>query len=94
MERRDLLLASLREAQRLRATGPATDAFLRWRDDADEMLADLVGAGHRLRLEFREAAGPYGPQDAEGLQVEGPRGLRQRLERGSAGLRRLLAEGA
>ena len=92
MDRADLLRHSLAQAQDLRATGPTTDAYLRWRDEADEILADLLGPEHAVRRDFRLAVGPFDPLDAEGLQISGPDGLRSRLQRGADVLRTVLGQ--
>ena len=65
---------------------------MRWRDDADELLADLVGPEHPVRRDFRRAVGPFDPLDAEGLQIGGPDGLHVRLQRGADVLRTVLGE--
>lgn len=92
MDRAELLRLSLARVTRLRAAGPPTDEFLRWRDGADELIADLVGAEHPTRQRFRQAAGPFSAREAEGLQVEGPDGMLARLERGARILQEILGE--
>ena len=94
MDRTALIRDCLQEAARLRATGPITDEYLRWRDGTDEILVDLLGPAHELRQAFRRAVGPFQPLDAEGLQIEGEHGMRLRLERGAQVLQRLLGEAA
>ena len=94
MDRSSVIRAQIEQATRLQAAGPPTDQYLRWRDRSDELLADLVGADHPLRAEFREAVAPMDPLDAEGLQIEGEHGMQVRIERGASILRRVLGANA
>ncbi len=94
MDRSSVIRAQIAQANRLQAAGPPTDQYLRWRDRSDELLADLVGADHPLRAEFRDAVAPQDPLDSEGLQIEGEHGMRVRIERGAGVLQRLLGAGA
>lgn len=90
MDRSSVIRAQIEQAERLQAAGPPTDQYLRWRDRSDEFLADLVGADHPLRTDFRDAVAPLDPLDSEGLQIEGKHGMRVRIERGASVLRRVL----
>jgi hypothetical protein len=87
----DLIRACLGRTLRLRATGPTTIDFLRWREEVDELLVDLLGPDHTLRLEFRTAVGPFDSLDAEGLQIEGEQGMRVRVQRGADVLQTILS---
>ncbi len=89
MDIADLLRQSLPAIDRLRASGPATDEFLRWRDRMLEMLGDLLGPEHEAVAAFRNAVGPFDAADSLGLQVHGQYGIAPRLERGEAVLRSL-----
>jgi hypothetical protein len=88
----DLIRACIGQARRLRATGPTTIDYLRWREQAEELLTDLLGAEHTLRLQFHSAVGPFDPLDAEGLQIEGEHGMRVRIQRGTGVLQAILGE--
>ena len=92
MDRLEILRNTVRDADYLRASGPATDAYLRWRDGADELLADLLGPDHRTRRAFHDAVAPNRALDAEGIQVEGAHGMLWRIDQGVAVLRTLLGE--
>ncbi len=87
-----LIRACIGQARRLRATGPTTIDYLQWRAQVDEQLVDLLGAEHTLRQQFRSAVGPFGPLDAEGLQIEGEHGMRVRIQRGTEVLQTILGE--
>ena len=87
----DLIRACLGRAHRLRATGPTTIDFLRWREEGDELLVDLIGAEHALRQAFRNAVGPFESLDAEGLQIDGAHGMRVRVQRGAEVLQTILS---
>lgn len=82
---------ALEHARRIRAVGPTTDEFMRWRDEIDELLAGALGEGHELLDRYRAAIGQPGHLDAEGLQIHGPYGMDPRLQRAEAVLRDLLA---
>ena len=92
MDRDSIIRAQIDEAARLRAAGPPTDAYLRWRDRSAELLTDFVGAGHPLRAAFQAAVGPIDPLDSEGMQIEGAHGMAVRIDEGAQVLRRLLGE--
>ena len=83
--------AALERARYIRAIGPTTDDFMRWRDEVDELLADLIGEEHPAMKRYREAIGATGQMDAEGLQIHGPYGMAPRLERAEAVLRELIS---
>ena len=85
--------AALERARYIRAIGPTTDDFMRWRDEVDELLADLIGEDHPAMSRFREAIGEAGRMDAEGLQIHGPYGMAPRLERAEAILGELRSRG-
>ena len=87
----ELIRGCLGSTRRLRATGPTTIDFLRWREEVDELLVDLLGADHTLRLAFRSAVGPFDSLDAEGLQIEGEHGMRVRVQRGADVLQTILS---
>ena len=93
MDRDGVIRAQIDEAARLRAAGPPTDEYLRWRDRSAELLTDLAGAGHPLHAAFQAAVGPIGPLDAEGLQIDGAHGMAVRIDDGAQVLRRALGEG-
>jgi hypothetical protein len=92
MDRAMVIRRQLEQAQRLHAAGPPTDEYLRWRDGADELLRDLVGADHPLRQAFRQAVAPVDALDCEGLQIEGEHGMAVRIDRGAEVLRHVLGE--
>ena len=75
MDRTSVIRGQIDQAARLRAAGPPTDQYLRWRDRSDALLTDLVGADHPLRAAFRAAVAPMDPLDSEGLQIEGAHGM-------------------
>ena len=87
----ELIRDCLGRTRRLRATGPTTIDFLRWREEVDELLVDLLGSDHTLRLAFRSAAGPFDSLDAEGLQIEGEHGMQVRVQRGADVLQTILS---
>ena len=92
MNRADSIREQIAQADRLRSSGPPTDAYLRWRDGVDLLLADLLGSANKLRQSFREAVGPFDPLDAEGLAIEGESGMRLRIDRGTKVLRQVLGQ--
>ena len=92
MDSTEILREQIALARRLRATGPTTIDYLRWRDDTDELLRTLMGADADLVARFRKALGPYDALDAEGIQIDGEHGMRVRIERGEALLGTLLGE--
>ena len=75
-EQIDALLA---RARYIRAIGPTTEDFMRWRDVTEELLADAVGEDHPVMASYREAIGPRDALDADGLQIHGPFGMAPRL---------------
>ena len=92
MDRDSVIRAQIDEAASLRAAGPPTDAYLRWRDRSAELLTDFVGAEHPLRAAFQAAVGPIDPLDSEGLQIDGAHGMAVRIDDGAQVLRRALGE--
>lgn len=80
----------LAQARRIRADGPTTFDYLRWRDATDEVLVDLLGPSHDVVAAFRVAVGPGHAKEAEGLQIHGQHGMRERLDRAEATLRALI----
>ncbi len=92
MDSADYIRECLDQARRLWASGPTTDEYLRWRDQTDELLHDLLGTEHALSQQFRAAVGPFHPLDAEGLAIEGEHGMRVRIQRGRAVLHEILGE--
>ena len=84
--------AALERARYIRAIGPATDDFMRWRDEVDELLAGSLGDGHEALARYREAIGGPAALDAEGLQIHGPYGMAPRLLNAEAILRELAAD--
>jgi len=92
MDRAELLRHLLARARWLQATGPRTDEFLRWRDEACETMADLLGAEHELTTQLRASVGPFDAVEAEGLQIHGPDGMLARIEQATPILRRVLGE--
>ncbi len=81
---------ALNRARYIRAIGPMTDDFMRWRDETEELLIGLVGADHPAVARYREAVGAPQELDAEGLQIHGPFGMAPRIQRAEAILRGLL----
>ena len=81
--------SALERARIIRATGPTTDEFMRWRDEVDEILLAALGDGHEALAAYRDAIGEPGRLDAEGLQIHGPYGMAPRLVRAEAVLRDL-----
>ena len=69
----------LERSRYIRAVGPTTEDFMRWRDSTEELLADAVGEEHPVMSSYREAIGPRESLDAEGLQIHGPYGMAPRL---------------
>ena len=71
--------AILARSRYIRAVGPTTEDFMRWRDSTEELLAEAVGEDHPVLSEYREAIGPREALDAEGLQIHGQFGMAPRL---------------
>ena len=71
--------ALLERSRYIRAIGPTTEDFMRWRDSTEELLADAVGEEHPVMASYRDAIGPRESLDAEGLQIHGPYGMAPRL---------------
>lgn len=71
--------ALLERSRYIRAIGPTTEDFMRWRDSTEELLADAVGDDHPVMADYRAAIGPRESLDAEGLQIHGPYGMAPRL---------------
>ena len=69
----------LERSRYIRAIGPTTDDFMRWRDAAEELLTDAVGDDHPVMASYRDAIGPRERPDAEGLQIHGQFGMAPRL---------------
>ncbi len=69
----------LERARYIRAIGPTTEDFMRWRDSTEEMLIDAVGEEHPVMASYREAIGSRERLDAEGLQIHGQFGMAPRL---------------
>ena len=80
---------ALARARYIRAIGPTTDDFMRWRDATEEVLIGLIGEDHPALERYREAVGAPAELDAEGLQIHGPFGMAPRIERAEAVLRSL-----
>ncbi len=81
---------ALNRARYIRAIGPMTDDFMRWRDETEELLIGLVGEDHPALARYRDAIGAPEELDAEGLQIHGPFGMAPRIQRAEAILRGLL----
>ena len=81
---------ALERARYIRAIGPTTDDFMRWRDATEELLIGLVGEDHPAVARYREAVGGPAELDAEGLQIHGPFGMAPRIQRAEAILRDVL----
>ena len=81
----------LERARYIRAIGPTTEDFMRWRDTTEELLIDAVGANHPLLDRYRDAIGPRERLDAEGLQIHGQFGMAPRLIAAEAVLRSLVS---
>ena len=94
MNRAEILRDSLQTAHWLRATGPQTDEFLRWRDAACETLREMLGLEHASTQALRAAVGPFDDVEAEGLQIHGPDGMLARMDNATPILRALLGEDA
>ena len=92
MDRAALIRDSIQQIARLRADGPTTIDYLRWRDATAELLVDMLGPEHSGVRAFREAVGPGAPGEAEGLQIQGQHGMLPRLEQAETALRGLLGE--
>lgn len=69
----------LERSRYIRAIGPTTEDFMRWRDGAEELLLDAVGDDHPVMDNYRAAIGPRERLDAEGLQIHGQFGMAPRL---------------
>ena len=80
----------LERARYIRAIGPTTEDFMRWRDETDELLSDVVGDDHPLLSSYRDAIGRRQSLDAEGLQIHGPFGMAPRLIAAEAVLKTLI----
>ncbi|HJN92367.1 MAG TPA: hypothetical protein QGF05_06540 [Dehalococcoidia bacterium] len=92
MERADVVRHHLDTAKRLRASGPRTDEFVRWRDSAVETLSGMLGVDHRLTRQLRAAVGPFDNVESDGLQIGGPDGMQARLGEAEPILRQVLGE--
>ncbi len=79
MNLNDQIEALLERSRYIRAIGPTTEDFMRWRDSTEELLADAVGEEHPVMASYRDAIGPRESLDAEGLQIHGPYGMAPRL---------------
>ncbi len=75
----DQVAALLERSRYIRAVGPTTEDFMRWRDAAEELLTDVVGEVHPAMSNFHAAIGPRERLDAEGLQIHGQYGMSPRL---------------
>lgn len=83
--------ALLERSRYIRAVGPTTEDFMRWRDSTEELLVDAVGEDHPVIESYREAIGSRERLDAEGLQIHGPYGMAPRLIAAEDVLRTLVA---
>ena len=83
--------ALLERSRYIRAIGPTTEDFMRWRDSTEELLIDAVGEDHPVLESYREAIGAREQLDAEGLQIHGPYGMAPRLIAAEDILRTLVA---
>ena len=83
--------ALLERSRYIRAVGPTTEDFMRWRDSTEELLVDAVGQDHPVIESYREAIGSRERLDAEGLQIHGPYGMAPRLIAAEDVLRTLVA---
>ena len=92
MDRAEIVRHHLDATRRLRASGPRTDEFIRWRDGAVETLAGMLGGDHQLTQELRTAVGPFDAVESDGLQIDGPEGMQARLTNAEPILRRVLGE--
>ncbi len=81
----------LERSRYIRAIGPTTEDFMRWRDGAEELLLDAVGDDHPVMDSYRAAIGPRERLDAEGLQIHGQFGMAPRLIAAEEVLRSLVA---
>ena len=84
MDPNTLINELLDRSRYIRAIGPTTDDFMRWRDAAEELLTDLLDEDHPALAQYRAAIGPRERIDAEGLQIHGPFGMAPRLEAAEA----------
>lgn len=91
MTRNEQIDELLERSRYIRAIGPTTEDFMRWRDATEELLSDAVGEDHPLMASYREAIGPREALDADGLQIHGPFGMAPRLIAAEDVLRALLA---
>lgn len=91
MTANEQIIALLDRAQYIRAIGPTTEDFMRWRDATEELLVDLVGDEHPTMASFRDAIGPRERLDSEGLQIHGQFGMAPRLQAAERVLRELVA---
>lgn len=80
---------AIERSRYIRAVGPTTIDFMRWRDEVDELLLDLVGPDHPAVDAYRDAVGATESGDADGLQIEGQYGMAPRLEAAEAVLARI-----
>ncbi len=92
MDRAELLRLNLHEAQRLKASGPRTDEFMRWRDGICETLSGMLGPDHLTSRQLRAAVGPLDAVEAEGLQIQGPEGMLARIDNAVPILQSLLGD--
>lgn len=91
MDMNDQIDQVLARARYIRAIGPTTEDFMRWRDSTEEFLAEAVGESHPTLVSFREAIGPRESLDAEGLQIHGQFGMAPRLLAAEDVLRSLIS---
>ncbi|MDE2966395.1 MAG: hypothetical protein OXS30_02750 [Chloroflexota bacterium] len=90
MNLNDQIETLLERSRYIRAIGPTTEDFMRWRDSTEELLADAVGDDHPVMASYHEAIGPRESLDAEGLQIHGPYGMAPRLSAAEDVLRGLV----
>ena len=70
----------LERSRYIRAIGPTTDDFMRWRDAAEELLSPTPSERIiRSWPAIEDAIGPRERPDAEGLQIHGQFGMAPRL---------------
>ena len=79
MNLNEQIVQLLDRSRYIRAIGPTTEDFMRWRDSTEELLADAIGDDHPILAGYREAIGPREALDAEGLQIHGQFGMAPRL---------------
>ena len=91
MNLNEQVAALLERSRYIRAVGPTTEDFMRWRDSTEELLVDAVGEDHPVIESYREAIGSRERLDAEGLQIHGPYGMAPRLIAAEDVLRTLVA---